>query len=392
MLVEADTTNLNLLTRARIGMGAFGSTAMSLYEPAPSNDYYNNTSAGVIRVCGTGLHDQSPWQYAFGFNAGRIMNSTPSFSQQIVTSTAARCTGLTEFNNPFVEATDVITASAVASNVLTVTAKNDDLTVGEQITIQGTGEPLLNGQVVTVASLIGAGPIFTGFTASFTTPDYVNAADTGTVSASDTITSTSVTTNLLTVTTNASDLQVGQQISLQGTAESFLNGQVVIVTGLIGTAPIYSGFMANLETADYTNNADTGAVTGGTDFFFFGLNQDCTAPGNGFTDGASSRAAATPQSPRRRSTAVQTESSSTITVLPRRLPVSISWRRGQTSRTNSRRTACNKAAGTRSDPRCGHGSVAGSSLASSFPTVLYPYLFSSLRLAVVPLLSIFVCN
>ncbi len=285
VLVEADTTNLNLLTRARIGMGAFGSTAMSLYEPAPSNDYYNNTSAGVIRVCGTGAADQSPWQYAFGFNAGRIMNSTPSFSQQIVTSTAARCTGLTEFNNPFVEATDVITASAVASNVLTVTAKNDDLTVGEQITIQGTAEPLLNGQVVTVASLIGAGPIFTGFTASFTTPDYVNAADTGTVSASDTITSTSVTTNLLTVTTNASDLQVGQQISLQGTAESFLNGQVVIVTGLIGTAPIYSGFMANLETADYTNNADTGAVTGGTDFFFFGLNQDCTAPGNGFTDG-----------------------------------------------------------------------------------------------------------
>jgi len=285
VLVEADTNSLTLLTRARIGMGAFGSTAMSLYEPALSNAYFYDTSSGVIRVCGTGAADQSPWQYAFGFNAGRIMNSTPSFSQQIVASTAARCTGLTEFNNPFVEATDVITATAVASNVLTVTAKNDDLTVGEQITIQGTGEPLLNGQVVTVASVIGAGPIFTGFTANFTTPDYVNAADTGMVSATDTITATSVATNVLTVTTNASDLQVGQQISLQRTAESFLNGQVLIVASLIGTAPVYSGFTANFNNPDYTNAADTGGVTGGTDFFFFGLNQDCTAPGNGFTDG-----------------------------------------------------------------------------------------------------------
>ena len=94
VLVEADTNSLAQLTRARIGIGAFGSTAMSLYEPAPSNDYYNNTASGVIRVCGTGAADQSPWQYAFGFDAEESCNLTPSFSQQIVASTAARCTGL----------------------------------------------------------------------------------------------------------------------------------------------------------------------------------------------------------------------------------------------------------------------------------------------------------
>lgn len=77
---------------------------------------------------------------------------------------------------------DTITATSITANVLTVTASNSNLTVGEQVRIQGTAESFLNGQIVTVASLTGPGPTYTGFTASFTHADYANASDVGTVS------------------------------------------------------------------------------------------------------------------------------------------------------------------------------------------------------------------
>ena len=190
VLVEADTASMVQLSKARIGMGSSGApgTAMSLYEPAFDNQYYSyngtGTNNGVIRLCGTGAADTSPWQYAFGFT-GRNMNASSSFSAQLLASTSidARCTGWTEFFNPFAGASDTITGTSVTSNVLTVTTNNSDLTVGETIYIQGTAEGVLNGQAVTVASLIGPGPVFTGFTANFTTADYSNGADTGTVSA-----------------------------------------------------------------------------------------------------------------------------------------------------------------------------------------------------------------
>ena len=99
VLVEADTASMTLLSRARIGQGAAGGTALNLHEPAFSNLYFTNPSSGVIRLCGTGAADTTPWQYAFGFT-GRTMKTTPSFSRQLLTSTAARCTGWTEFFNP----------------------------------------------------------------------------------------------------------------------------------------------------------------------------------------------------------------------------------------------------------------------------------------------------
>ena len=99
VLVEAKTASMAVLSKGRIGQGAFGGTLVHLYEPALSNDYYTNPSSGVIRLCGTGATDSTPWQYAFGFT-GATMHSTPSFSQQLLTSTAARCTGWTEFFNP----------------------------------------------------------------------------------------------------------------------------------------------------------------------------------------------------------------------------------------------------------------------------------------------------
>jgi hypothetical protein len=106
VLVEVDTATMASppLSMGRIGQGAFGGGSVTLYEPAPSNNYYNDPSTGVIRLCGTGAFDTTPWQYAFEFT-GRTMHTSPSFSQQLLTSTAARCTGWTEFFNPNVGST-----------------------------------------------------------------------------------------------------------------------------------------------------------------------------------------------------------------------------------------------------------------------------------------------
>lgn len=99
VLVEVDTATLTQLAKARIGQASASGTAVNLYQPAFSDSYYNNPSTGVVRLCGTGAADTTPWQYAFGFT-GRTMQTTASFSQQLVTSTLARCTGWTEFFNP----------------------------------------------------------------------------------------------------------------------------------------------------------------------------------------------------------------------------------------------------------------------------------------------------
>jgi len=287
VLVQADTKTLSPATTqiGEIGIGSTTGTHFKLYEPAFSNAYYNDPSTGVISLCGTGTDidpmptgDTSPWQYTFGFTVPGgpgtqpVMNTTGT-STQLSTSLTDRCSGWTEFFNPN-SSPATITATSVTLNVLTVTASNNNLTAGEEVVIQGTGEAFLNGQSVTVASLIGSAPTYTGFTASFTTADYANPADTGTVSAPP-ITATSVATNVLTVTANNSNLTVGEQVYIQGTAEDFLNGQTVVVTGLIGTSP-YTGFTANFITADYTNASDTGTVSLPTDFFFFSLTGDCT--------------------------------------------------------------------------------------------------------------------
>lgn len=103
VLVEVDTALMTSLSKARIGEGSATKTALTLREPAFDNNYYNNPSTGLIRLCGTGAADTTPWQYAFGFTetSGQfILDTTPSFSQQLLTSTAARCTGWTEFYNP----------------------------------------------------------------------------------------------------------------------------------------------------------------------------------------------------------------------------------------------------------------------------------------------------
>jgi len=103
VLVEADTASMTQLAKARIGLGSSGGTVLNLYDPALSNDYFNDPSTGVIRLCGTGVADTTPWQYAFGFTVPGtqpILKGSPSFSLQLLTSTNARCIGWTEFFNP----------------------------------------------------------------------------------------------------------------------------------------------------------------------------------------------------------------------------------------------------------------------------------------------------
>jgi len=102
VLVQVDTASLTQIAKARIGAGgtaAAAGTAMFLYEPAADDAYFTNPASGNIRVCGTDVTTTAPWQYAFGFT-GTTMHTSSSFSQQLVSSTAARCTGWTEFFNP----------------------------------------------------------------------------------------------------------------------------------------------------------------------------------------------------------------------------------------------------------------------------------------------------
>jgi hypothetical protein len=103
VLVEVDTCCFTNPRKVRIGIGAASGTAMSIGEPAFDNQYFTDPNTGHIRLCGNNpnlaLLDTSPWQYSFGFSAGR-MNPATSSSQQLLTSTAAQCTGWTEFFNP----------------------------------------------------------------------------------------------------------------------------------------------------------------------------------------------------------------------------------------------------------------------------------------------------
>jgi hypothetical protein len=96
----------------------------------------------------------------------------------------------------------------------------------------------------------------------------------------DTIAATSISSGVLTVAATNSYLHVGDEIYIQGTEESFLNGSTVTVASLIGGgAPPHPGFTANFNAPDYSNLFDTGSVYAGTDFFFFGLTVDCTLLG-----------------------------------------------------------------------------------------------------------------
>ncbi|MFZ0480146.1 MAG: hypothetical protein WAL71_13460 [Terriglobales bacterium] len=99
VVVQADTVLLTQIAKGRIGVGAFTGNSVNIYQPALSNAYYTSPSSGAIYVCGTGAADSTPWEYSFGFGV-RNMNTTPASSKQLLASTAASCTGWSEFFNP----------------------------------------------------------------------------------------------------------------------------------------------------------------------------------------------------------------------------------------------------------------------------------------------------
>lgn len=103
VLVEVNSATMTQLAKARIGQASHSGTAISLFQPAFDDAYFNDPATGTVRLCGTGAADNTPWQYAFGgftVQSGKfVMNTTPTFSQQLLPSTTARCTGWTEFFN-----------------------------------------------------------------------------------------------------------------------------------------------------------------------------------------------------------------------------------------------------------------------------------------------------
>jgi hypothetical protein len=104
VVVQADTSTLAQLTRARIGQGSTGAFTANLYGGAFTDAYFNNPASGFLFLCGTGGADTTPWRYSFGFT-GRILNAAPASSGQILNFIDSRCSPITEFFNPNIGAT-----------------------------------------------------------------------------------------------------------------------------------------------------------------------------------------------------------------------------------------------------------------------------------------------
>ncbi len=141
VLVQVDTASMTRLATAPIGIASHGGTSVSLFQPAFSDDYFTDPSTGVARLCGTGAADVTPWQYSFGFSFSVpfgtfVMDTTPTFSEQLTTSTSARCTGWTEFFNPFVNGgTDffffglTVDCTGIGTSGCVVARTNDDFDI-----------------------------------------------------------------------------------------------------------------------------------------------------------------------------------------------------------------------------------------------------------------------
>ena len=100
-LVEASTSTLAQLASVSLGLGSQkGVTpAVVLYDGYVDNAYLNGgPAAGHMYACGTGPADTTPYLYRFPFSAGKVIQPANSVTQ-IVSSTTARCSPMTEFFN-----------------------------------------------------------------------------------------------------------------------------------------------------------------------------------------------------------------------------------------------------------------------------------------------------
>jgi hypothetical protein len=191
-----------------------------------------------------------------GFIGVRVQISTdpagvnPPFTQfgDLVTAISSSTgTVITSASNTSVNVpTAVISNVVLANNLATIVAQNS-FVPGMVVEIASLANAtFLNGESLTILT---ATP--TAFTSLFT---YSNP-DNGTNSYGNVISATSISGNVLTVTAQNS-YSVGQQVVISGTAEPFLNGQVLTVT----LANPFQ-FRAAFTHSNYANSAEPlGAV------------------------------------------------------------------------------------------------------------------------------------
>jgi hypothetical protein len=151
VLVQVDTNTMTQLAKAPIGIASQSGTSVNLFQPAFSDDYFTDPSSGVARLCGTGAGDITPWQYSFAFTFSVplgtfVMDTTPTFAEPLTTSTSTRCTGWTEFFNPFANGgTDffffglTVDCNGAGTSGCVVARTNDDLDL--PVTADITGGP-----------------------------------------------------------------------------------------------------------------------------------------------------------------------------------------------------------------------------------------------------------
>jgi hypothetical protein len=137
-------------------------SGMILGTPYDSGGIVINAKSGVPPIKATDGTQQSATTLACDTTAGTPSNYLEGSNQ----------------NNEKSPAT--ITNISLTSNVVTVTCANN-FTVGQSVFMSGlTTATFLNNMSLVVASVAGAAPSRTGFTAAFTHANYGSAADTGT--------------------------------------------------------------------------------------------------------------------------------------------------------------------------------------------------------------------
>lgn len=161
---------------------------------------------------------------------GDLVTSISSTSETLIASSSS-----TSVNVPTATISNVV----LANNLATIIA-NNSFVPGMVVEVANLANAtFLNGESLTILT---ATP--TRFTSQFTAPNYGNS-----------VTATQVSGNVLTVTCTNS-YTIGQNVVLSGTAEAFLNGQVLTVA----TATPFQ-FTASFAHTNYVNNSEpSGAV------------------------------------------------------------------------------------------------------------------------------------
>jgi hypothetical protein len=97
VVVQANTSNLAVKSKVRIGQGSAGGTSVNLYDGDFDNNF-TTPSSGHLLVCGTGAADPTPWRYNLPFDGSGNLAGDGS-PVQLSTDNAARCGPVTEFFN-----------------------------------------------------------------------------------------------------------------------------------------------------------------------------------------------------------------------------------------------------------------------------------------------------